>query len=60
MSRVSWMYAGWMEQGNFAQWPTVNFCSEEYDPRFRPWFANAATGPKDVFIVIDSSGSMNE
>lgn len=29
-----------------------------FDPRFRPWFANAATGPKDVIIIIDVSGSM--
>ena len=28
------------------------------DPRFRPWYAAAASGPKDVMIVIDTSGSM--
>ena len=29
------------------------------DPRFRPWFVQAATPtPKDVVVVIDSSGSM--
>ena len=26
-----------------------------YDPRYRPWFANAATGPKDIIIMIDTS-----
>lgn len=32
-------------------------CSPEFDPRFRPWYA-VASGPKDVIIVIDVSGSM--
>jgi Mg-chelatase subunit ChlD len=30
-----------------------------YDPRTRPWYVAAATGPKDVVIVLDTSGSMN-
>lgn len=29
-----------------------------FDPRYRPWFANTATGPKDIIIMIDTSGSM--
>ena len=29
-----------------------------YDPRFRSWYVAAASGPKDVVIVIDVSGSM--
>ena len=29
-----------------------------YDPRFRPWYIAAASGPKKVVLVIDTSGSM--
>ena len=31
-----------------------------YDPRTRPWYVKAAGEPKDIVIVIDSSGSMLE
>jgi len=30
-----------------------------YDPRVRPWFTAASSGPKDVILVLDVSGSMN-
>jgi hypothetical protein len=30
----------------------------DYDPRFRPWYVVAASKPKAVVIIIDSSGSM--
>jgi len=29
-----------------------------YDPRLRPWYVAAASGPKDVVLVLDTSGSM--
>lgn len=29
-----------------------------YDPRRRPWFVAASSGPKDVVLVIDTSRSM--
>lgn len=29
-----------------------------YDPRRRPWFVAASSGPKDVVLVLDVSGSM--
>ena len=32
-------------------------CSK-YDPRIRPWYVTAASGPKDVILVLDVSGSM--
>eukprot|EP00803_Ostreobium_quekettii_P009407 evm.model.scf_1763.1 EVM.evm.TU.scf_1763.1 scf_1763:8834-16698(+) len=32
---------------------------QSYDPRVRPWYAAATSGPKDVVLVIDTSGSMN-
>jgi hypothetical protein len=30
-----------------------------YDARLRPWFIAATSGPKDVVIIIDKSGSMS-
>ena len=29
-----------------------------YDPRVRPWYTNSMSPPKDVIILIDTSGSM--
>lgn len=50
-----------MDDGNYVDWPVYESClaDSDYDPRFRPWFANTATGPKDVVILIDTSGSMS-
>jgi len=31
---------------------------QSYDPRLRPWYVAATSGPKDVVMVIDTSGSM--
>lgn len=31
-----------------------------YDNRIRPWFIAATSGPKDVVLVLDVSGSMSE
>ena len=33
---------------------------EDFDPRFRPWFVGATSGPKDVVIVLDMSRSMGD
>jgi hypothetical protein len=30
-----------------------------YDPRTKPWYVQGVTGPKDVVLVMDVSGSMN-
>ena len=46
--------------GLFRQLPAT--AKEEcgiYDPRKRPWFVAASSGPKDVVIVLDVSGSMS-
>ena len=32
---------------------------KSYDPRFRPWYVSAASGSKDVVILMDVSGSMS-
>jgi hypothetical protein len=58
MSRIAYEYYGSQAIGSYTGWPGLDWCLEDYDPRFRPWYAVAASGPKDVVIVIDSSGSM--
>jgi uncharacterized protein YegL len=56
--RLGYLYGGLQDLGTYMQWPGVQWCTKTYDPRFRPWYAAAASGPKDVIIVIDQSGSM--
>ena len=54
------IYASVGDTGSFIQYPAVEWqgCPDTYDPRFRPWYSSAATGPKNVIIIIDTSGSM--
>lgn len=33
---------------------------DSYDPRLRPWYIAASTGPKDVVILLDISLSMSD
>ena len=33
---------------------------EDFDPRLRPWFVSATSGPKDVVIILDMSRSMDD
>ena len=56
--RVGYEYAGFQAQGTYVQWPSTSWCPSSYDPRFRSWYVSAASGPKDVVIVLDVSGSM--
>ena len=60
---TSWQYFGGQESGLFAQYPanikTQCWC-DYYDPRYRPWYSAAVTGPKDIILVLDRSGSMKE
>ena len=41
------------------EWPS-NFIGfhEDYDPRTRPWYVSAMSGPKDIVLVLDGSESM--
>jgi hypothetical protein len=47
------------DNGLFRQTPALGRkdCGS-YDPRIRPWFVAAASGPKDVVLVIDGRNSM--
>ena len=37
----------------------MKYCPSSWDPRYRPWYVNVVTGPKDIVIVLDVSGSMS-
>lgn len=64
------VYLG-LENGIFRIWPgtarnrtpdgdpNLDRC-RYYDPRLRPWYGPAATGPKNIIIVIENSAFMNE
>ncbi|GBG27568.1 Inter-alpha-trypsin inhibitor heavy chain H2 [Hondaea fermentalgiana] len=56
--RIAYQYFGSQDTGAMVQWPALEFCSNDFDARQRPWYASAASGPKDIVIVIDVSGSM--
>jgi uncharacterized protein YegL len=61
-SSIAWQYFGSLS-AVFRQYPASistgsgGYCSS-YDPRIRPWFTTAASGPKNVILVLDKSGSM--
>eukprot|EP01084_Bolivina_argentea_P160546 279568_1 len=50
----------------FFQFPGVETVKDSYgkyrnyDPRFRPWYVSAASGSKNVIILMDKSASMRE
>jgi len=58
-SHIGYQYYGDQASAGYVGWPNVEWCPNDYDPRFRPWYASGATGPKDVVIVVDVSGSMS-
>lgn len=59
--RVGYMYFADHASGSYMGWPAVDWCFDSgYDPRLRPWYSSGATGPKDLVIVVDVSGSMEQ
>ncbi|XP_013420899.1 VWFA and cache domain-containing protein 1 [Lingula anatina] len=59
---LKWQYFGG-EDGILLNYPAVKPTGvpdcDSYDPRFRPFYVSAATPvPKDIVVVIDTSGSM--
>jgi len=66
MPDTGWAFLGMQETGLYRNWPALYQCRTEAqcsgcsDPRYRGWYASAASGPKDVVIVIDTSGSTSQ
>lgn len=57
---ILWQFYGDQETGYMRTYPGTDSrgnCAD-FDPRLRAWYANAATGPRDVIYIIDKSGSM--
>ncbi|KAJ8032799.1 Voltage-dependent calcium channel subunit alpha-2/delta-2 [Holothuria leucospilota] len=63
-SQLRWQYFGSVD-GLTRFYPgrewSTNFVGfyTDYDPRVRPWYIGATSGPKDVVIVLDCSYSMS-
>jgi Mg-chelatase subunit ChlD len=52
------MYFG-AHNGVFRMYPARHSSScRSYDNRKRPWYVAASSGPKDIIIILDISGSM--
>jgi len=55
---IKWQYIG-SEEGWWSTYPgKQDTACDAYDPRFRPWYAAAASVAKAVIVIVDSSGSM--
>ena len=55
---LRWQYIG-TPNGFYRIYPgSAQESCNSYDPRVRPWYVAATSGPKNVILVIDVSGSM--
>ena len=60
VNRTGSMFMG-LRDGSYAAVTNSDDCDwEGQDPRFQPWYAATASGPKTIVLVIDVSASMGE
>eukprot|EP00977_Amphora_coffeiformis_P015581 scaffold4562_cov178-Amphora_coffeaeformis.AAC.10 len=54
-----WAFYFGSHTGVLRLWPARHAATcGDYDPRVRPWYVAASSGPKNVIMVLDTSGSM--
>jgi len=62
-TRLAWLSYGDQQSAVWFGLPGIAWCpdtSSPYDPRYRPWYVSAVSGPKDLIIVLDTSNSMTK
>lgn len=59
---LKWQYfgssTGFLRQFPGVKWLVKDSTPDTYDCRLRPWYIEAAASPKDIVILLDTSGSM--
>ena len=59
---LSWQYfgssSGFMRQYPAMKWMVSDHDPDLYDARMRDWYIKAAASPKEIVILLDTSGSM--
>lgn len=55
-----WMHFG-APSGAFRIFPArpQEDCPGDFDPRLRPWYVAGSSGPKNIILLLDNSGSMD-
>merc|ERR550532_1490251 len=60
---ISWQYfgssTGFLRQYPAMTWPALKDDPDMFDSRQRDWYINSATTPKEIVILLDTSGSMD-
>ena len=55
---IFFLLLGFMRQYPAMKWMTSETDPDLYDARMRDWYIKAAASPKEIVILLDTSGSM--
>ena len=56
--RIGFMMFGGQDTGAMLNWPATQWCSDTYDPRFRPWYPPPATTHTRPLEVLRAEPSL--
>jgi hypothetical protein len=57
---VSWPARDWATEPDLTGCRTYQGKCPSFDPRIRNWYVAASSGPKNLVIILDVSGSMGD